>query len=349
MEKVQLGRTGLMVTRTAFGALPIQRADFEQAKNILRRTFECGINFFDTARNYSDSEEKIGLALADRRNEIVIATKSSATTADKLFSDLETSLANLRTDYVDILQLHNPSSFPDPNDKKGAYAGMVKAREKGMVRFIGISSHRLALSRQVVASGLYDTLQYPFCHLASEGELSLAEQCKQENIGFIAMKALSGGLINNAAAAFAFLRQYQNVVPIWGIQTLNELEQFIELEKNPPALDRELQQQIDQDRKELSGAFCRACGYCMPCPVEIPISMAARMSLLLKRAPWQNFVTPEWQEKMARIENCTECGQCRSHCPYELDTPALLKKELRFYRAFLEHKGIEPVGSLAKS
>ncbi len=324
-----------MVTRTAFGALPIQRVDKQQATKILRRAVDAGINFFDTARNYSDSEEKIGFALSKRRDEIIIATKSNAKDGDKLFSDLQTSLKNLKTDYVDILQLHNPSSPPDPEDENSSYAAMLKAQEKGMIRFLGITNHRLEVARQAVNSGLYDTLQYPFCHLASEEEVQLVHQCARANIGFIAMKALSGGLINHAEAAFAYLRQYPNVIPIWGIQQLQELEQFIDLENTLPVLDQRLRKVIANDRRELTGSFCRACGYCLPCPAEIPIPTAARMSLLLKRARWWTFITPERQMQMEKIQNCRECGKCRERCPYYLDPPKLLKRELNLYREFL--------------
>lgn len=324
-----------MVSRTALGVLPLQRVEMPEAVRILRRAYDAGITFYDTARGYTDSEEKIGNALGDVRDSIVIATKSFATTKTKLLEQLETSLRNLRMDYVDVLQLHNPDAVPDPNDPESAYAGLLEAREKGMVRFFGISNHRREVAQAAIESGLFDTLQYPLCHLSAPDDLALIETCKQADMGVIAMKALSGGLITNARAAFTFLRQYENLVPIWGIQRMSELEEFIELEANPPSLE-EMWPVIEQDRAELAGDFCRACGYCMPCPQEIPVSMAARMSLLVRRMPYQGFMGPEWHEKMHRIENCTECGHCRAHCPYGLDTPALLKKQLADYELFYE-------------
>jgi len=340
MDKIRLGRTNLWVSRSSFGALPIQRISLEEAAGLLRKAYENGINFFDTARGYTDSEEKIGYALSDVRKDIIIATKSHAKDKKSLFQDLETSLKKLRTDYIDIYQLHNPQSLPDPDDPDGLYSGLVEAREKGMIRFIGITNHRLQLAMEAVASGLYDTIQFPLSSLSSPEDLQLIEECKARDIGLIAMKALSGGLIVNAATTFAFLRQFDNVVPIWGIQRESELDEFLALEKNPPVLDKEMEALIEKDRRELSGAFCRGCGYCMPCPVGIPIPMAARISLLLERAPYQQFLTDEWRENMNRIEQCLECGQCRSQCPYELDTPKLLRSMLKTYNEFYaNHSG----------
>lgn len=335
MQEARLGRTGLMVSRTGFGALPLQRVEMPEAVRILRRAYDAGITFYDTARGYTDSEEKIGSALSNVRERIIIATKCHARDRAQVMEHLETSLRNLRTDYVDILQLHNPGSLPDPNDPESSYAGLIEAKEKGMVRFIGISNHRREAALAAIESGLFDTLQYPLCHLSSPEDLALIEQCRQSDVGIVAMKALSGGLITNAPAAFAFMRQYENLVPIWGIQRMSELEEFIALEAGPPSLE-EMWPAIETDRRDLAGDFCRGCGYCMPCPQEIPIAMAARMSLLLRRMPHQGFLTADWREKMHRIESCTECGHCREHCPYGLDTPALLKKQLVDYAAFRE-------------
>ena len=334
MQTIRLGRTNLQVTKNGFGALPIQRVDFAVSDEILRHAYNSGLNFFDTAIGYSDSEEKLGHALADVRQDIIIATKSPAKDKKGVLDNLETSLKRLKTDYVDILQLHNPSILPDPEDPDSAYAGLVEARKQGKIRFSGITNHKLSLASEAVRSGLYDTLQFPLSYLSSDDDLAVIRLCDSYDMGVIAMKALSGGLITNAAAAFAFFQQYDNVVPIWGIQRLSELEEFIDLDKNPPALDDAMIAQIEADQKMLKGAFCRGCGYCLPCPQDIVIPMSARMSLLMKRAPAQQFIEADWQEKMNRIETCIECGQCKSRCPYELDVPALLRSELEKYRAY---------------
>lgn len=334
MKKIKLGRTNLMVSKTAFGALPIQRANQKDAIIILRKAYDNGINFFDTARGYTDSEEKIGNALSDVRKNIIIATKSPAKNKKTLLENIETSLVKLKTDYVDLLQLHNPKDFPNPEEKDGLYEGLLEAQRKGMIRFFGITNHRITAAMAAAESDLYDTIQFPLSSLSSKEDLKLIDICKKRNIGLIAMKALSGGLITNAASAFSFLRQFDNVVPIWGIQRESELDEFIALEKNPPLLDEAMLNIINKDRADLLGAFCRGCGYCLPCPKNIEIPMAARISLLLARAPYQHFIEDDWKKKMENIENCIECGHCKSQCPYELDIPELLKSELKKYREF---------------
>ncbi|HMA93780.1 MAG TPA: aldo/keto reductase [Polyangiaceae bacterium] len=335
MKTVTLGRTQLVVPQVGFGALPIQRVSSPEAERIIRKAFDHGVRFFDTARFYSDSEEKLGRALQGVRKDVVLATKTMATDYAAAQEQLAISLKNLRTDYIDVIQLHNPEALSDPTDPKSAYAALADARRAGVVRHIGLTNHRLELAVTGVRSGLFDTLQFPLSYLSTSEELELIGLCRECNVGLIAMKALAGGLLTNIRAAFAFLRRFDNVVPIWGIQREAELDEFLALEANPPEFSGELVDVITRDRQELSGAFCRGCGYCLPCPAEIPIHWAARMPQLLRRAPVQGLLTAHWQEQMARIENCTECGACASRCPYRLDTPQLLKEALVDYRSFL--------------
>ena len=334
MEKIRLGRTEMMVSRSGFGAIPIQRISFDEAKHLLQKAYDNGINFFDTARGYSDSEEKIGYALSAVRSNVIIASKSMAPDQKALREHLETCLKNLKTDYIDIFQIHNPKKLPDPNDPNSIYQVLLEAKKKGLIRFIGITNHRLDIALEAAASGLYDTVQFPLSSLSTQADLELIAECKKRDLGVIAMKALSGGLITNAASTFTFLRQYDNVVPIWGIEKETQLDEFIALEKNPPQLDAAMWQVIEKDRVELGGSFCRGCGYCMPCPVGIEINTAARMLFLLKRTRFEQYIDNKWKEKMELINQCLECGQCKSKCPYDLDTPNLLKKMLGEYREF---------------
>lgn len=339
MNKMRFGRTELIVGRTGFGVLPIQRVSFNEAKYLLQKAYDNGINFFDTARAYSDSEEKIGFALSHVRRNIILATKSNAADKETLLTHLEISLQKLKTDYIDIYQLHNPVTLPDTEDPNSLYAGLMEAKKRGLIRFVGITNHRLKIALEAAASKHYDTIQFPLSSISSEEDLKLIKKCKDNDIGLIAMKALSGGLITNAPSAFAFLRQFENVLPIWGIQREVELDEFLALEKAPPVLDSEMLEIIKKDRTELAAAFCRGCGYCLPCPAEIPIPMAARMSLLLNRAPYQEYLSDEWKGKMELITKCIDCGHCKAHCPYELDTPNLLKDMFKYYQEFYnEHE-----------
>lgn len=335
MQMVTLGSMGITVNKNGFGALPIQRISTADAVKLARRAYDAGITFFDTARFYTDSEEKLGEAFDGMREKVYIATKTGAATAEEFWKDLETSLRNLRTDYVDLYQFHNPSFCPKPGDGSGLYEAMEEAKAQGKVRHIGITNHRLAVAEEAIASGLYETLQFPFCYLANERDLALVEQCRQAGMGFIAMKALSGGLITNSAAAYAYLAQYENVLPIWGVQHDYELEEFISYIDNPPMMTEEIKAVIAHDKEELSGEFCRGCGYCMPCPAGIEINNCARMSLMLRRSPSEVQLTPKVQEKMKKIENCLHCGKCKSKCPYGLDTPALLAKNYEDYKRVL--------------
>ena len=335
MDCVTLGKTGITTNKNAFGALPVQRVTDDVAVEILRRAYEGGMTFFDTARYYTDSEKKLGLAFEGMRDKIFIATKTGAQTAEGFWKDLETSLSLLKTDYVDIYQFHNPAFCPKPGDGTGLYEAMLEAKAQGKVRHIGITNHRLVVAREAIESGLYETLQFPFCYLATDKDIEIVKMCKDANMGFIAMKSLSGSLINNAKAAYAFAAQYDNVLPIWGIQKMSELEEFLSFIKNPPEMTPEIEALIEKDKKELSGDFCRGCGYCMPCPMGIEINNMARMSLMLRRAPSDAQLTPEMQAKMMKIEDCIHCNSCASKCPYGLDTPALLKKNLEDYKEVL--------------
>lgn len=336
--KVTLGSTGITVDKNGFGALPIQRIPKSEAVKLIRKAFEHGIRFFDTARSYTDSEEKLGEALEGIRDQVFIATKTPSKTVEGFWKDLEDSLRLLKTNYIDLFQFHNPTFCPKPGDGTGLYEAMLEAKAQGKVRHIGITNHRLNVANEAVESGLYETLQFPFCYLATEKDVALVESCKKANMGFIAMKALSGGLITNSAAAYAYLAQFDNVLPIWGVQRERELDEFLSYVDNPPSMTAEIKQLIEHDREELLGEFCRGCGYCMPCPVGIEINTCARMSLLIRRSPSEKQLTETAQQMMKKIEECLHCNQCMSKCPYGLNTPDLLAKNYQDYQEILAGK-----------
>lgn len=340
MEKIRLGKTELLVSKTAFGALPVQRLGMDDAAALLRRAYDSGINYFDTANAYTDSEEKLGRALSDVRHQIVISTKSGGADKKTAAEHIELSLRRLRTDYIDLFQFHNPAVLPDPEDENGPFAAALEAKKKGYIRHIGITNHRLAVANAALDSGNFETMQFPFCYLASGQDLALVERCKALDVGFIAMKGLSGGMLSNAAACYAFMQEHSTVVPIWGIQHQWELDQWLDLTQRNVRLTPELRQVIEKDRQELAHNFCRSCGYCLPCTVGIDIPQSARMAMLLRRSPYQPYLTEAWREKMHRIEDCVDCGLCKSRCPYELDIPSLLREMLADYDAFYAaHQG----------
>lgn len=337
MRIITLGQTGITVPQNAFGALPIQRISTEDAVKLLRKAYDGGMRFFDTARAYSDSEEKVGLAFEGMRDKVFISSKTQATTREKFWSDLETSLKLLKTDYIDIYQLHCVARCYGEGDD--LYECLKEAKQQGKIKHIGITAHKIGVAEEIIDSGLYETLQFPFSYLASDRDIKLVENCAKANMGFIAMKGLSGGLLTNSEACMAFMSEYE-ALPIWGVQRETELDEWLSYFEREITMTDEIRSFIENDRKELLGEFCRGCGYCMPCTVDITINQCARMSQMIRRAPSQNWLTDFWQNEMMKIENCVDCGLCKTRCPYELDIPNLLKKNLQDYKEILAGKEV---------
>ena len=338
MKKIILGSTGITVPQNGFGALPIQRVSLDEAVRILRKAYDGGMRLFDTARAYSDSEEKLGAAFGDgyvRREDIIITTKTAAKTPEEFWQHLETSLEKLKTTYIDVYQFHLMGQCWKPGDGTGMYESMLEAKAQGKIKHIGGTAHKIGVAKELAQSGLYETVQYPMSYLATEQEIELIHLCNKNNVGFIGMKGLAGGLITNSKAAMAFISQFDGAVPIWGIQRESELDEWLAFMDETPEMDDEIKAFIESERKELMGDFCRGCGYCMPCTVGIQINQCNRMSLMLRRAPSEGWLSEYWQAEMAKIEKCIGCGLCLSKCPYELEIPTLLRKNLEDYREVL--------------
>ncbi len=337
MRTIRLGSTGIETPQNAFGALPVQRVSTEDAVKLLRRAYDGGMTFFDTARAYTDSEEKVGLAFEGMRDKVYIATKTAAKTPEQLREDLDTSLRLLKTDHIDIYQLHCVPVCYRPGDGTGMYEAMEEAKAQGKIRHIGITAHKIGVAEEIVQSGLYETLQYPFSYLASDRDIALVNACREADMGFIAMKGLSGGMLTDSSACMAFMTMY-DVLPIWGIQRESELDEWLSFFSDTPAMTDEIAAFIAKDREELLDEFCRGCGYCMPCTAEITINQCARMSQMIRRAPSAAWLSDYWQKEMMKIDDCTSCGICMTRCPYELKIPELLKKNLADYRDILAGK-----------
>ena len=337
MRMIRLGKTGINVPQNAFGALPIQRVSEKEAVRLLQNAYDGGMRFFDTARAYSDSEEKVGKAFEGMRDKVYISSKTMATTREKFEEDLNTTLTNLKTDYLDLYQLHCVAKCYTEEDD--LYDCLVEAKKQGKIRHIGITAHKIGVAEDIVKSGLYETLQFPFSYLASERDIALVQSCKENDIGFIAMKGLSGGLLNNSRACMAFMSQYE-ALPIWGIQRQSELDEWLSFFDDEVTMTDDIKDFIEKDRKELLGEFCRGCGYCMPCTAGITINQCARMSQMIRRAPSQNWLTDHWQQEMLKIDSCVDCGLCKTRCPYELDIPNLLRKNLTDYKEILAGKSV---------
>ncbi|USF28102.1 hypothetical protein N510_003061 [Firmicutes bacterium ASF500] len=331
MAAITLGNTGIKIEKNGFGCLPIQRVTKEEAAYLLHKAADGGMNYFDTARSYSDSEEKVGYAFAGMRDKVVIATKTGAQTAEGMWEHLETSLRLLNTDYIDVYQFHNPAFCPKPGGEDGLYDAALEAKKQGKIRHIAITNHRLAVAHEAVDSGLYALLQFPYSYLSGPQEQELVDKCRAKGMGFVAMKGMAGGLLRNGTAAAVWMAQQEGVVPIWGVQHEWELDQFLSCVPEAPTMTEEYRTLIEKDRAELTGNFCRGCGYCMPCPAGIQINQCARISLMVRRAPAADWLNDYWQGEMKKIEGCLHCGQCAAKCPYGLDTPQLLQDNYQDY------------------
>jgi predicted aldo/keto reductase-like oxidoreductase len=316
-----------MVSRVGFGCIPIQRRSREDAAALLRRAVDSGVNFFDTAHVYGDSEAKLGLAFSGLpRGELILASKAMADTREKTMSQLEESLRRLRTDYIDLYQWHNPAGLDDFREG-GVYRAMLEAKKAGKIRFIGITNHHLARAGRAVESGAFDTLQFPLSVLSSREEIGLTFRCRELDLGFIAMKAMCGGMIPDGRLPFAFLNQYPHIVPVWGIEREEELAQFIELAGRPEPFTPAMREEIEKLRLELGDEYCRGCGYCLPCPAGIELPLMMRIAYFVKRNVEGSQFNEDRLRQVAKIDDCVNCRGCVEHCPYHLEAPRILRKQ----------------------
>ncbi|MDR2295225.1 MAG: aldo/keto reductase [Clostridiales Family XIII bacterium] len=261
MTTLTLGRTGLVINKDAFDARPLRQVSEADAERILCGALDAGINLIDTARAHTDGEARIAAALARRRSEFFIATKTAAKESSEFWKDLFMSLRTLKTDCIDIYQLHNPAAIPRPEDGSGLYEAMQMAQHQGRIRFLGISVHRLDLATEAVESGLYDTLRFPFSHLSGEGENELLRRCAREGIGFIATKPPGGGRLTDICTAWAYMAGIENAVSLWGIRSTEELALLAEAMRRPAELTDAQRARIEADRAAFADDFRRRGDY----------------------------------------------------------------------------------------
>ncbi|MFH1350761.1 MAG: aldo/keto reductase [Pseudomonadota bacterium] len=341
MRTKRLGRTELMVTEIGFGGIPITRLGFEEAVNLVRYCFSRGINFFDTANLYADSEPKIGSALSDVRNQVILATKTIKRDAIGAERQLEKSLERLKTDYIDLYQLHNISSDEELDTvlaPGGAYDALVQAREKGKIKHIGFTSHNVDFAVKVCGTGAFDTVQIPFNIIENDPAEKLFHLAREQDMGIIAMKPLGGGLLDRADLCFGFLQQYDDVVPIPGVDVEHQVDDNLKCYQDPRPLSQKDWEEIDRIRKEVGVAFCHRCGYCQPCPEGIEIWRVLLFKSQTRRFP-PEMAIKMCKEPMEMAENCAQCRECEEKCPYGLPIPDLINETLDYYREFCEKHG----------
>jgi hypothetical protein len=332
-----------MVTSVGFGGIPIQRLDNDQAVQVVRHCLDLGVNFIDTANAYSTSEERIGQAIAgrravrrgSRREGLVIATKSGARDGDGVREHLALSLERLGVESIDLYQLHNVSN-QEQWEKVLAPGGPLdvvrEAQAAGQVRHIGITSHSMEMALQAVRSGHFETLMFPFNFITDEAAQELIPLALERDVGFIAMKPMGGGLLENAAVAFKYLRRFPQVVPVVGIEQAAEIEEIVELARGQAEMTPAEQAEMARLRAELGTRFCRRCGYCQPCPEGVAVSLLMVVQSFLKRMPLENLLG--WAAPaIATADNCVKCGECEAKCPYGLPIRDMMDENVALWRA----------------
>ena len=333
MEKVRFGKTGLMVSKIAFGGIPIMRISKTEAAHIIREAIGLGINFIDTANAYVDSEEKIGEAITGiKREDLVIASKSTAGDKKTFNEHLDLSLKRLGVDYIDIFQLHNVSTDSQREAvfaPGGAMEALEEAVKAGKVRFPAFSSHSLPMAVEIMKSEKFAAVQLPFNYIDSDAANEAIPLAKKLDMGFIAMKPMGGGLLDNASLAFRFLGQY-DIIPDPGIEKLEEIREIVEIVNKNENFSAEDKKEVEKQRNESESSWCHRCDYCLPCPQGIHISMALTVRSSFKRmtdARARSFVGPS----IEKARNCLECGECVKRCPYKLAIPSLLKERINYW------------------
>ena len=345
LRRKRLGKTDLMVTEVGFGGIPIQRVSEAEAIDVVKRCYELGINYYDTARGYTTSEERIGKALADVRDRILIATKSPAKTGKELRENLAKSLTNLRTDYLDLYQLHNVTDigWKTMQEPGGALEELLKIKDEGIARHIGVTSHSPTFLNRIIAEGSpFETIMVGYNYIALEPGKELLPTCKRMDIGTIIMKPFGGGAFTNASTALKFVLADKNcdcVIP--GMQSITEVEQNVAVCGGDLGLSRDELDSIEVDRTALGDEFCAACDYCQPCPAGIPISFVLRTEMsTLRRMGWTEGVVKQTREVAPKVAACLDCGACEVRCPYQLPIRRLLPEKMDALLKRLEERSI---------
>jgi predicted aldo/keto reductase-like oxidoreductase len=336
MKTMRLGKTGLEVSRVGFGGIPIQRLTEDEAIRVVQRCLDLGVTFIDTANGYTTSEERIGKAIAGRREQVVIATKSGGKDKQTALEHLELSLRRLNTDYLDLWQFHGVSTFEAYEQILGPGGAMEAAREAleaGKVRHIGITSHSMDVALKAVPSGLFETVQFPFNVITKEPADELVPLAKKHDVGFIAMKPFAGGMLDNADLAIKYLLQFDSVVPDPGIERTAEIEEIVDIVNGPWELTSQERQEIEDLRAQVDTRFCRRCEYCQPCPQGVRISTIMNLPSFVKRFPKERLLSDWIAGAMATGKDCIECGECEEKCPYHLPIREMIVEYMEVYES----------------
>ena len=328
MEYRILGKTGLKISRMGFGGIPIQRVDQEATKQLMKKLVEEGVNYIDTAKGYTVSESYLGYALEGIRDQFVLATKSMSRTKEAMEKDILDSLKALRTDYIDLYQVHNPNmeQLDTVVGENGALEALLEAKEKGMIGHIGLTAHSLEVFERALEYDWVETIMFPYNFIEQQG-VELIKKCRKKNIGFIDMKPLAGGAIEDATLALRYICQNPDVtVVIPGMADIKEIDENVQACNNNSPLTQEEISQIENIKKQLGSQFCRRCNYCAPCSVGIAIPNVFLFAGYLERYNLEDWARERYASLPVKASKCIDCGLCETRCPYQLPIRDMLKK-----------------------
>ena len=338
MRFQQLGNTGMTVSELGFGGIPILRLESGEAEKIVRHAFDRGINFFDTAYAYRDSEEKIGRAFAGRRDKVIIATKTMRRDGAGALEQLEQSLQRLQTDYIDLYQLHQvaqESVWQTISAPGGALEVLQKAKVAGKIRFLGVTSHSRPMAIKLIQTGLFSTVQFPFNFIEVDAAGDLHPEARRLGMGILVMKPFAGGVIDNATVAFKYLRQFPDAIPLPGFDSVAAVDEVVSFYKTPNQVSSEDEALMATYRRELGQQFCRRCEYCQPCPQGVMITPAMGYQVVARRM--SPAVSVDFSRAaMETVPQCIDCGVCLQRCPYNLPIPTMLKKHYAMWQQHCE-------------
>ncbi|MFC2006898.1 aldo/keto reductase [Chloroflexota bacterium] len=335
MDRIRLGKTELMVSKLGFGGIPIQRLDDDGAVSVVRRSLELGITFIDTANGYTTSEERIGKAISGRRDRLVLATKTPSITSEGVERDLNLSLKRLCVESIDLYQFHGVSTFKTLEtvlDPRGPRTVLEKAKRAGTIKHIGITSHSMDVAKEAVKTDRFETIMFPLNFITTEAVSELLPLCREHDVGFIAMKPLAGGMLDNAVIAFKYLFQFPDIIPIPGIQGIHEIEEIVEALEGPWEMTETEEQEMRRLREELGTRFCRRCQYCQPCTEDIPISTIMTSRSFFNRMPPERFFSGIVSTAIEKAASCAECGNCEERCPYHLPIREMIAEHVEWYQ-----------------
>ena len=333
MEKVRLGRTNLIVTKLGWGGIPIQRVGEREAVSVIRAVIEMGVDLLDTARAYTNSEPRIGLALQRIDRPVILSSKSLVRTA-KIYHDVHESLKQMKVKRINIYHLHGVSGFEDYEKimaPGGAYEGLIRARDEGLVDHIGITSHNLNVLERAIGDGYFDVIMACYSFLEPDAAQKVFPLAKEKDIGMLAMKPFSGGVIEEAGPALRFVLSTANIVPIPGSETLGKARENWKIFTEGGSLADKDKEQIEATKREFNQQFCRRCDYCQPCTEKINIQFAVGLKTIIKRFGPQVQELKWMMDLIEKARNCSECGECLPRCPYQLPIPDMIKENLAWF------------------